>query len=248
MKSQVQVALLVLGVLMLATTSEAQSPFDTARAHNHVRSSTIEGTWVRRMSVEAQNQSAYPLGNAVAVRNGTTELWFFYAFKPEDGPMISRFESRASGAIVRVTYDPICFYVMGFEDLNPVLGPTPAPTPGPTPVPTPAPTPIPTPTPTPAPVIEYEFIRRTVNLDQANTDEMLTELGNLGFGQCTTYTGGSWFYCMKPKTSIIVKYEWKTWLWMDAQRQQDALLTQVGREGYSNLMIWNGLLRASRPK
>ena len=151
MKSHIQVALSLLGVLLFATVSEAQFTFDSAKAHSHVQSTTFEGTWVRRMSVEAQNQNAYPLGNAVAVRNSTTEFWFFYEFRPEDGPMIAMFESRASGALVRVTYDPVCFYVLGFEGLDPTPVPTPPPTPTPTPLPTPTPWPSATPTPTPWP-------------------------------------------------------------------------------------------------
>ena len=110
-----------LGVILLATASEAQFTFDSAKAHAHNQSATFEGTWVRRMSMEAQNQSA---------RN-SSEFWFFYAFRPEDGPMIAMFESRMIGGLVRVTYDPVCFYVLSVEDLNPPPSPTPTPIPEP---------------------------------------------------------------------------------------------------------------------
>ncbi|MCM3873711.1 MAG: DUF4214 domain-containing protein [Pyrinomonadaceae bacterium] len=199
MKSHIQVALSVLAVLLFATTSEAQITFDSARVHNHTHTATFEGTWVRRMILEAQNQNAYPLGNAVAVRNSTSEFWFFYEFRPEDGPMIAMFESRVVGARVRVTYDPVCFYVLGFEDLNPppVSSPTPTPTPTPiptsTPTPTPAPTPTPTstptptPAPTPAPTVRFSAANYNAAEDVGSVQVLVTRSGSTALAASVNY-------------------------------------------------------------
>ncbi len=128
-------------VLVLAIViGPIQSAFDSAKSHKHVASTTFEGVWVKRMLLDAENAAQYPLGNAVAVRGNNKELWFFYAFKPDDGPMIQKFESRIEGARVRITYDPACFYILSIQDLNPP-GVTPSPTPTPSSSPVASPTP-----------------------------------------------------------------------------------------------------------
>lgn len=146
MKLKITIPLFVTAFLSaFALVVMAQTSFDTARVHQHVVSATYEGVWVKRMLVPAQNPISYPLGNQLAVRGATNELWFYYGFEPiRDGPLISTAEGTPSGRKVRVTYDPVCFYITKIEDLGAVA---PSPSPSPTPTPTPQPTPSPSPTP-----------------------------------------------------------------------------------------------------
>lgn len=122
----------------LAALATAQSSFDSARIHNHVVSTTFEGVWHKRME---PIKDQYPLGSRLAVK-GTTEMWFWYGFDPlKDGPMIAMAESTPSGMKVKVTYDPVCFYITKLELLGPVLPVIPRPTPEPLATPTPVPSP-----------------------------------------------------------------------------------------------------------
>lgn len=149
--------ILTVGVLV----SSAQSSFDFARLHNHVASTTFEGVWLKRME---PIKDQYPLGSRLAVK-GTTEMWFWYGFDPlKDGPMIATAESTPSGMRVRVTYDPVCFYITKLELLGPVLPliPRPTPDPIPTPVPSPTPTPLTTDFVWPTKLAEQRILREQV--------------------------------------------------------------------------------------
>ena len=115
-------------LLLLLALSTAQSSFDSAKAHTHVVTSSFEGVWVGRALVDAKNPAQYPLGNQLKVRGPANELWFYYAFTPNDAPMIAQAESVASGMKVKVNYDPVCFYILSMQLLGPVASPTPTPT------------------------------------------------------------------------------------------------------------------------
>jgi hypothetical protein len=131
--------------------------------------------------------------------------------------------------------------------------PTPSPTatqppsPSPTSTVTPTPVPSPTPQPSPSPGVVYEFAKFTVFFNETKFDQQMATVGDSGYGQCNVYTSGVLFYCLRPK-GVMTKYEWKKWTWPNGQSQRDALLTEVGNSGYSNVIIWNGRLRASRPR
>lgn len=123
----------MIDLILLIALTLGQTGFDTARVHQHVVSSTYEGVWVKR--IYADSSTSWPLGNQLAVRGATNELWFYYAFDPQrDGPMIATAESTPSGMRVRVTYDPVCFYVTKLELLGAVTPVIPRPTPSPSPM------------------------------------------------------------------------------------------------------------------
>lgn len=183
-------------ILVWTLLSVPQTSFDSARVHNHVTTLTFEGVWVKRMVVPSQ--TSWPLGNQLAVKGASNELWFYYGFDPlRDGPTIAEAESTPSGMRTRVTYDPVCFYVTKLELLGPVLPIIPRPTPNPIPSATPSPTPISTPSPTPSLSVRENLDIVWPSSEAARTALWRDRITFEGWGNCSIYNNR--IRCWRPR-------------------------------------------------
>lgn len=180
--------------LLLLILMSTQGGFDSAKAHNHVTSLTYEGVWIKRQFAETKDPGPYTqLGNQLAVRGPSNELWFYYGFTPSDGPMIAQAESTTSGMRVRITYDPVCFYATNILLLGPVVVPSP------TPIPSPSPTPAPTVKPPLKPCAVGEWCYWTWSATQDLRIGALNNAVAYGCDGQTVFQTGSYIYCQRVR-------------------------------------------------
>lgn len=102
------------------------------------------------------------------------------------------------------------------------------------------------PTPTPTPSVVIEFI--DVVIPPANQiDALFTQMGNDGYNQVWAPAQSSRLYFGRVK-GTTVKYEWRHWPFVNGINERRALAKKIGDLGYGNVLVWSGIVRASREK
>lgn len=101
-------------------------------------------------------------------------------------------------------------------------------------------------TPIPTLTVVIEFI--DVLIPSANqVDALFTQMGNDGYNQAYSVVQSSRFYFGRIK-GTTAKYDWTTRDWLNGLAARLQLANDLGRQGYGNIFVWSGKVRASRER
>lgn len=107
-----------------------------------------------------------------------------------------------------------------------------------------SPLPDPDPTPTPTPAVQYEFKDELIPAND-QIDALFARMGQAGYNQCFSVVQSKYFYFGRVK-GTTAKYEWATKDWVNGLTARIQLANQLASEGYGNIFVWSGKVRASR--
>lgn len=101
-------------------------------------------------------------------------------------------------------------------------------------------------TPTPIPSVVIEFT--DVVIPPANQiDTLFAQMGNDGFHQAFSVVQSSRFYFGRVKGTSL-KFDWVTRDWLNGLAARLQLANDLGAQGYGNIFVWSGKVRASRER
>lgn len=102
----------------------------------------------------------------------------------------------------------------------------------------------PTPTPTPSVVIEFSDV---LIPPATQIDALFTQMGNDGFHHVFSVVQSSRFYFGRVK-GTTAKFDWVTRDWVNGLAARLQLANEIGVQGYGNIFVWSGKVRASRER
>ena len=98
--------------------------------------------------------------------------------------------------------------------------------------------------PIPPTAVVYEFKDELIPL-ASQIDALFTRMGEAGYNQCFSVVQSKIFWFGRRKGETL-KYQWTTRDWVNGPAARLALANQLGAEGYSNIFVWSGRVRASK--